>query len=371
MRMETYRLHNEADILSPALIFYQDIIKRNIRSMITIAGDAQRLWPHVKTHKSADMVRLQMQYGIDRFKCATIAEAEMAASCGAHGVIVAYPLTGPNIQRFIRLVNAYPNTAFFAIGDDEGQLRLLSEAALHGGVRVNVLIDINDGMNRTGVTAAQAGMLFHKLKDLPGLKMRGLHIYDGHRHETSLAERQASVDRDMPAINALRKEMEAANCLCDTVVMGGTPSFPCHAKYRDVSLSPGTCVVHDYGYAAAYPDLPFTIGAMLLTRVVSHPTPDTFTVDLGSKGVAADPAPVRAVIAGYEDAQTVLQSEEHWVLRMPKGRAGSRPAIGQALYAAPVHICPTTMLYPSVLVAQGGDILCEWPVSARNRRLTL
>ena len=119
------------------------------------------------------------------------------------------------------------------------------------------------------------------------------------------------------------------------------------------------------------PDLPFEIGAMVLTRVVSHPAPGVFTLDLGYKGVAADPAIPRAVIAGYEDAVTLMQNEEHWVLRMPEGREAERPQIGQVLYVAPVHICPTSALYPSILVAKEGKIVAEWPVTARNRRITI
>ena len=110
---------------------------------------------------------------------------------------------------------------------------------------------------------------------------------------------------------------------------------------------------------------------MVLTRVVSHPAPGVFTLDLGYKGVAADPAIPRAVIAGYEDAVTLMQNEEHWVLRMPEGREAKRPQIGQVLYAAPVHICPTSALYPSILVAKEGKIVAEWPVTARNRRITI
>lgn len=83
--------------------------------MIDIAGGAARLWPHIKTHKMAEVVQMQIEAGIDRFKCATIAEAEMAAKAGAKHLTLAYPLVGPNIKRFAALQAAFPEVEFFAI----------------------------------------------------------------------------------------------------------------------------------------------------------------------------------------------------------------------------------------------------------------
>ena len=371
MQPDRYRLRDPGAIVTPALIYYRDIIGENLRAMIRLAGGTERLWPHVKSHKSADMVRLLIDQGIARFKCATVAEAEMAAACGAERIILAYPLVGPSIGRFLRLRAAFPNTEFFAIGDDEGQLRLLSDAAKGAGARADVLLDIDNGLHRTGVPTERAEALYRAAAALPGLRMRGLHVYDGHRHEDAADERARGVDADVAAVYALRDRLTVAGLSCAILVMGGTPSFPCHARYPGVFLSPGTCLIQDYGYSSHFPDLPFTIGAMLLTRVVSHPAPGIFTVDLGYKGVAADPVPPRAVILGYEDALTVMQNEEHWVLRMPVGAEDRRPAIGTELYAAPWHICPTSALYPEILVAQGGEIVDRWPVTARNRMITL
>ena len=94
MKLETYRLKNPGPVISPALIYYKDIIEENIRRTIEVAGGANRLWPHVKSHKSADMVRLLMDAGVRRFKCATIAEGEMAGACGAEHAIISYPISG-------------------------------------------------------------------------------------------------------------------------------------------------------------------------------------------------------------------------------------------------------------------------------------
>ncbi len=89
-----YQLENTDQIVSPALIYYKDIIVDNINKMIQIVGGPQRLWPHVKSHKMSRLLELQMEMGISRFKCATIAEAEMAARCRAPHALIAYPLWG-------------------------------------------------------------------------------------------------------------------------------------------------------------------------------------------------------------------------------------------------------------------------------------
>ena len=100
MENDTWFLVQDADqIDSPALLIYPDRIRHNIEQMVRMAGDPRRLRPHVKTHKMAEIIRMQQEAGIDKFKCATLAEAELLARCEAKEVLVAYPLTGPGPYR--------------------------------------------------------------------------------------------------------------------------------------------------------------------------------------------------------------------------------------------------------------------------------
>ena len=122
MDLAAYRLKNPEAVVSPALIYYRDILEKNARALIAVAGGSERLWPHVKSHKCADMVRMLMDMGIARFKCATIAEGEMVGAAGASHAIIAYPLVGPNIPRMVRLAQTFSATEYFAVGDDAGQL---------------------------------------------------------------------------------------------------------------------------------------------------------------------------------------------------------------------------------------------------------
>jgi D-serine deaminase-like pyridoxal phosphate-dependent protein/REP element-mobilizing transposase RayT len=128
-----FHVGNAADIPSPALLIYPDRVKENIHRMIQIAGGVERLRPHMKTHKLAEVIRMQMEQGIAKFKCATIAEAEMVASCGAADVLLAYQPVGPNIQRVVQLVESFPQTKFPVIADDAEAIRALSAAVAAEG----------------------------------------------------------------------------------------------------------------------------------------------------------------------------------------------------------------------------------------------
>ena len=118
-----YLLHDPSTVFSPALLFYRDVIRDNITKLIACVGDPARLRPHVKTHKTREIVRMQLQAGITKHKCATIAEAEMLASCGVPDVLLAYPLVGPNCGRMVKLLKAYPNSRFSILGDDPQSMR--------------------------------------------------------------------------------------------------------------------------------------------------------------------------------------------------------------------------------------------------------
>ena len=364
-----YHFSGEEEIVSPQLVYYKEALRENLRRTIAMAGGPQRLWPHVKTHKMAQMVRMQVEAGITRFKCATIAEAEMCAANGASHVTLAYPCVGPNIPRFVQLCGAYPGVTFYAIGDDRRQVELLGAAAAKAGFAANILMDMDLGQHRTGVPMEKAEGEYVAWAALPGVAMRGMHCYDGHRHEEDLHQREAQVRPVDKELEQLKTRLTEAGLDCGILIMGGTPSFPCHAAMTEEFLSPGTCFVQDAGYDAAYPDLKFVPAAAVLTRVVSHPTADTFTVDLGTKAVASDPEPLRAVLADMPWAVPVMQNEEHWVLQVPPEHKKEIPPIGAVLYAVPWHVCPTSALYSEALVVEDGRLTGSWPVTARNRRI--
>lgn len=371
-----YQIAGEEELLTPCLIYYEDLIRKNTDRIIEMAGgDPERLWPHIKTHKSLDMTKLLLSYGIHKFKTATIAEAEMCAMAGASDIVLAYPLIGPNRERLVRLSLAYPKIRFYAIQDDMDQIRQLSvflekkvkEGQIPADYSLPILIDVDLGLKRTGASIEDLTKMVMASSELPYLRMEGLHCYDGHRHEHDYVERDQRVAETDQRIQAVIDDLRNEGYPLPVIIAGGTPSFPCHAAHTDWYLSPGTSFIHDWGYDVSFPDLRCIPAAVVASRVVSHPAPHTFTCDCGVKAIATDPAPERGIIAGMPQAKTVMQNEEHWVFRLPEEE--DVPPIGTVLYIIPTHICPTSALYPEILVAEGGHITKTWPVTARNRKL--
>src|SRR5262245_56692314 len=123
-----YRIADVSDVYSPALIFFADLIRANLAAAIKAVGDPKRLRPHVKPHKTREIVRLGLAARVTKHKCATIAEAEMVASCGGPDVLLSYPIIGPNCGRLARLARMYPNTRFSALADHPRGIEALSSA---------------------------------------------------------------------------------------------------------------------------------------------------------------------------------------------------------------------------------------------------
>jgi D-serine deaminase-like pyridoxal phosphate-dependent protein len=367
--MPWYTVDNVAEVASPALLVYPGRVAHNIRAALEIVGDARRLRPHLKTSKMTEVVRMHLDAGITRFKVATIAEAEMAAAAGAPDVLLAYQPVGPNVTRLVRLVLTFPSTRFTAIVDDAGAIEALSAAAVAAGVVLDLFVDLDGGMHRSGVAPGPGAVeLYRRLSTRPGLRAAGLHMYDGHVKATDRDARRRASDEAFAAVTTMRQAITAAGLEVPSVVVGGTPAFPFHARRAGVECSPGTTAFWDAGYAATLPDLPFVPAVALLTRVISRPGAHRLCLDLGHKAVASENPHPRVVLFGLEDATAVGHSEEHLVLET--NRAADFP-VGSALYGVPWHVCPTVALYNEAVVVRDGRADGRWQVAARARVLTI
>jgi D-serine deaminase-like pyridoxal phosphate-dependent protein len=368
-----YQIDNVADLLSPSLLFFRDLIEANLNKVLEMSGSPTRLRPHVKTHKCREIVRMELARGILKHKCATLAEAEMLAQCETPDVLVSYPIVGPNLNRLAVLTEKYPATRFSALVDHPTAAKQLSDIMSSLGSRLDVLIDLNVGMNRTGVAVADgADELYRQLAKLPGLRPDGFHVYDGHNHQESLEERKASVEGLLGPVFDLREKLEKEGLPVPRVVCGGTPTFSVFSKmdFPGLECSPGTFVLHDSGYGSKYADLSgFTPAALLLTRVISKPGGNRLTLDLGYKAVCSDP-PVgkRCVVLGVGDYHHVLQSEEHLGIETP---LADRFTPGDIVLAIPTHVCPTVAMHQRAYVIEGGSCVGTWAIAARDRVLTV
>lgn len=370
-----YRIDTPDEILSPALVVFLPLVKRNIQKMIQIAGSVDRLRPHCKTHKMAAVTKLELAAGIYKHKCATFAEAEMLAQAGVKDIFLAYNVVGPNVRRAVRFVELYPDVQLSVTADHPLPVRQLAQemAKSKSGSTIGVVLDVNTGLNRTGVgpDSPTAVELYRLIASLPGLAPAGLHAYDGHNHQTDVSERRAAVDAVWQATARLRDRLVEAGLPVPRIVAGGTGSFPLFAAMNDpaVEVSPGTTIFHDYGYGTTFPDLDFTPAALLLTRVVSRPSKNRLTVDLGNKAVAADPPfGRRTFFPDLPDAREVLHNEEHLVL---ESENADRFQPGDVLLAIPRHICPTCAWHAAAWVVDNGKIVDRWVVTARDRQIRI
>src|SRR5688572_18432302 len=146
-----YHINNIDLIDSPALVIYPARVQENIRILKSMVDDTQQLRPHVKTHKTKEATLLLMEQGIHKFKCATIAEAEMLAMCKAKDVLLAYQPVGPKLSRFMGLIKKYPFTKFSCLVDNHSTAEEISAAGVTYGLHIPVYVDLNVGMNRTGI----------------------------------------------------------------------------------------------------------------------------------------------------------------------------------------------------------------------------
>ncbi|AMV36870.1 D-TA family PLP-dependent enzyme [Planctomyces sp. SH-PL62] len=364
-----YQLLDPDPLESPSLLIFRDLVERNLDAMIQIAGGVDRLRPHAKTHKSADVIRMFLKRGVRKHKCATIAEAEMLAEAGADDVLLAYPLVGPNPDRYVRLIAAFPETTFRALVDSPDAAQQLSQAASGRVGPIPTLIDLDVGMGRTGIAPDDAAFtLYESLARLPGLTPDGLHAYDGHLNDPDLETRTRAARAAEEVVLSFRDRLISQGLPVSRLVMGGTPTFAIHASFHapGAECSPGTVTYHDHSYATKFPDLPFTPAALLLTRLVSRPRPGRACLDLGHKAVAADPSGPRAFLPALPDAKFIVHSEEHLVIESP---SVDHLRIGEPLLAIPTHVCPTSALHRRLLVVVDGRVVDEWEVTARDRHL--
>lgn len=365
-----FHVENEADIPSPALLFYRSRIEHNLQLMLKIAGNAKRLRPHVKTHKTAEVIAMQIKLGITKFKTSTIAETEMCAAVGATDVLLAMPCVGINAHRLAELAVKFPETQFSSIADAEETIGFLATAAQQHNVTLGVYLDFDCGMARTGIVPGDAAaMLAHVIKDTPRLQFRGLHAYDGHIHDESLDVRRERCDAAFEPVLQFRCRLQGEGIVVKELVAGGSPTFGIHAGYDDRTLSPGTTVLWDFGYGDKYPaDLPFLPAAVLLARVISKPGTNRITLDLGHKSVAPENPHPRVRFEELPDAVALMQSEEHLVLETDRAHEFT---IGQALHGIPRHVCPTVSMHGEVYVIEVGKTTERWPITARNRLITV
>jgi D-serine deaminase-like pyridoxal phosphate-dependent protein len=171
---------------SPSFLVYRHLLEHNLSQMLAIAGSPDKLRPHCKTHKTREIVRLLLERGVTRHKCATLREAAMCLEAGARDIVLAYQLVGPAVAQFADLAAAHPDAQLTALVDDETAAQWLSEAAAARRVTVGAMVDLDTGLHRTGLPVGEAAhRLYRCVAELPGLHPAGLHAYDAQNNRNA------------------------------------------------------------------------------------------------------------------------------------------------------------------------------------------
>lgn len=365
-----YKLKDIDRIDTPALVVYKERVKSNIQLAIEMAGDIDRLQPHVKTHKSIEATKMLMAEGIQKFKCATIAEAEMLGLAGAEKVLLAYQPGGPKIGRLISLIKKFQATAFSCMVDNIASAEAIAHAAEEAGIEIGVYIDLNVGMNRTGILPGEGAIaLLEHIHRLQSLRFSGLHLYDGHIKHPEMEDRKKACDEAFQKVEEMVGTITEQGYEYPEIIAGGSTTFPVHAERKQVICSPGTFIYWDKGYGTTLKEQNFKPAALVITRVVSLPSANKICLDLGHKSIASENELYKRVhLLDAPDLQFVSQSEEHLVLAAAKDH---HYKVGDVFYGIPHHICPTCALYESALVSENQQIVDEWSILARNRKISI
>ena len=365
--MNWFNIKNIEEIDTPALLIYKDRAKQNIEKAIALVNSVEQLRPHVKTHKLLEISTMMMESGIHKFKCATIAEAEMLGMAKAKDVLIAFPMVGPKIKRLQALKQKYSNTKFSCLIDNIDTAKDLSDEFIND--KTDVYIDLNVGMNRTGISSDNALNLYKNALNLSGINIIGIHAYDGHIHDLDVLQRKHKADKVFQLISLVQLEIEKFAEKKLKIVVGGSPTFSIHAlAHEDVEVSPGTFIFWDAGYKETMPDFDFLWAGIIATRVISIINETNLCLDLGHKSIAAENPLPRIKFLSNDEIIPIGQSEEHLVVQVENT---DKYAVGDVWYGVPIHICPTVALHKEVQIVENNTVIDAWKVIARDRKITV
>ncbi len=355
---------------TPCVVVDEQILQNNIAEMASYAASlGVNLRPHMKTHKTPQIARLQIAAGAIGATCAKLGEAEvMVDQGGITDVLLAYQIVGePKIARLLALMERAHVTVTL---DSRKAGEALSRAMSQAERTLDIYVEVNTGQNRAGALAgADAVALAIDLARHPGLHVVGVMTHEGHAGssapdaiaETALAAGRALVE----TANAIRAEgVEIAH-----VSVGSTPSISYTPTVPGITeMRPGTYVFNDnsaFRHGRIGPD---RCAARIATSVISRSAPDRAVIDAGSKALAFDPSPSHpghGYLVGHATAIIERVTEEHGSVKLPADEPGF--AIGDTHEVIANHVCPTINLTDELFIVRGGKVLDTWAVAARGK----
>lgn len=359
-----------AEVRTPALVVDRGTLERNIAAMAARARTAGlALWPHIKTHKSADVLRRQLAAGAEGVTAATPTEAELAVAAGAPAVLVAHPpVAGDRLDRLVALAG---RTRLRVALDSEEAAGALDAACRRAGVRAEWLWEVDSGVGRCGTPpgTATAERIARLAPRTDAATFAGVLTFGGHAYAAAgLAGVRAAADDEIRAVVDTAAAVEALGIPVPVRSVGTTPTAHVTTAARGATeLRPGNYVFHDATQVALEVAGPEDCALSVLATVVSRPAPDRLILDAGSKALGADRltdrAPGHGLVLGRPDWRVERVYEEHAIVTAP---GPVDVALGARVRVVPNHACTAVNLHAHMLVTADGRTGEPWPVTARQ-----
>ena len=370
----TRRLKIGEDVETPRLFIDVPKMRRNIEKMASIARErGVQLRPHVKTHKIPAIAREQLQAGATGITVAKVSEAEVMAGNGIQDIFIAYPLvTDSKIKRALRLSKRTKLTV--GVDSKEGASRLSKMAASEGRV-LDVRLEVDTGLRRTGISLNGAVELASRIVSLENLNLSGIYTYRGAVMEDgspTLDLKAAGLEEGQLMVSLADRIRERGIDIAN-VSLGSTPTAIFAGEVDGVTeIRPGTYVFYDRMQAQLGACSLEECAATVIVTVVSRPSEDLAIIDGGSKTFATDVPPDKEPlnlkgfghVVGYPDAVLERVTEEHGMLRVTSQHD---LGIGEIIRIVPNHVCSTVNLHNEVFLTDGSQTAERVEVAARGQ----
>lgn len=361
---------------TPSVIVDLDVLERNIAEMAAVAmAEGVHLRPHIKTHKSPKIARMQLDAGAVGITCAKLGEAEAMADGGITDIFVCYPLvTAIKVRRLAALARRPGMTVSTIVDSPEG-IAALSSVFAREPTPLEVLVKVDTGLGRVGVAPGDATVaLAQQVAAAPGLRFGGICMHEGQTYKyPDNAERAAAGRTAGERLVATARALDAVGLVPARVSSGSTPGGPAAASVAGITeMRPGNYAFYDAMQVGLNVVPPQRCALRVLVTVVSHTARDRAVMDAGSKTLTSDTgvhgmtgSAGHGLVVGKEDIQIVGLSEEHgWLKLDPQG---SDVRIGEMLAVIPVHSCPVANLAGELVMVRGGAVVDRWPVAAAGK----
>jgi D-serine deaminase-like pyridoxal phosphate-dependent protein len=344
---------------TPAAVIDMDRVERNIarvQAACDAAGVANR--PHIKTHKSPLLAKLQIAAGARGITCQKLGEAEVMAEAGIDDILISYNLIGD--EKMARLGALQARAGMTVAADNSVVIAGLPQAAAASGRPLAVVVECDTGRKRAGVeTPAEAIALARQIAASKGLIFAGFMLYPT---ETGWGEAQRFYDEALAGVR--EHGLDAA-----IVSTGGTPNLKNVGKLKGATEHrPGTYIYNDRMQVAAGVATWDDCALNIYATVVSRAGPDRGILDAGSKTLTSDTGgglDGHGLILEHPEAKIARFAEEHGFLDL--ARSNTRPNVGDVVRIVPNHVCVVVNMMDEVVMVRGDEIIGTLPVAARGK----